>query len=404
MKRRYEDTHKWISFSVLNIFRSNHRLWTLLGECQSKCEHIAGVPLRPDVADNLHRIYLAKGAFATTAIEGNTLSEEEVLKVLDGKLKLPPSREYLKQEVDNVATSFDAIWKQVGEGTLAPLSVEAIAELNKQVLQGLSLEENVIPGVIRNYEVGVSRYRGAPPEDCKYLLGRLAEWLESKELAAEPGMEIIYGIIRAVIAHLYLAWIHPFGDGNGRTARLLEYRILLDCGVPGPAVHLLSNHYNLTRTEYYRQLDRASSSGGDYVPFLEYAVQGFVDGLREQLKEIREFQLDVIWRNYVHEMFSERTKTEVDRRRRTLVLALSAVDGPVKMADMPGIDPWIAKTYMNKTRMVLNRDLNKLRQMGLVVRSAKGSRANKKIVEAFLPFRVDHNRNDRQIESRNIAE
>src|SRR5258708_25331431 len=98
-------------------------------------------------------------------------------------------------------------------------------------------------------------------------------------------MKIIYGIIRAVIAHLYLAWIHPFGDGNGRTARLIEYRILLACGVPSPAVHLLSNHYNLTRTEYYRQLDRASGSKGEYIPFVEYAVQGFVDGLRQQLSE-----------------------------------------------------------------------------------------------------------------------
>jgi len=389
MRRRYENTHKWITFNVSNVLRANPRLWTLLGECQSKCEHIAGVPLRPDVADNLHRVYLAKGALATTAIEGNTLSEEEVLKVLDGKLKLPPSREYLKQEIDNVAKAFETIWKQVGQKTLPPLTVEEFQELNRRVLEGLSLEEGVVPGAIREHEVGVSRYRGAPWEDCKFLLAQLAEWLESKDFAAQPGMEIISGIIRAVMAHLYLAWIHPFGDGNGRTARLVEYRILLACGVPSPAVHLLSNHYNLTRTEYYRQLDRASSSGGDYIPFIEYAVQGFVDGLREQLGEIRNFQLDVIWRNYVHEMFSDR-KTDVERRRRALVLALSTVEGPVRMAKMPELDPWISRAYVDKTRMVLNRDLNALKRMGLVVRSGSGTRANKEIVEAFLPFRIDH--------------
>ena len=56
--------------------------------------------------------------------------------------------------------------------------------------------------------------------------------------------------------------------------------ILVISGVPAPAAHLLSNHYNQTRSEYYRQLGRASQSGGDVLPFITYAVRGFVDGLR----------------------------------------------------------------------------------------------------------------------------
>ena len=74
----------------------------MLGECKSKFEHIAGTPLQPDIAENLHYLYLAKGILGTTAIEGNTLSEEEALRFLDGKLSLPPSREYLAQELKNI--------------------------------------------------------------------------------------------------------------------------------------------------------------------------------------------------------------------------------------------------------------------------------------------------------------
>ena len=289
MPMRFEDTHKWLTFSVARLERSGPRLWAMLGECQSKCEHIAGVPLRPDVADNLHRVYLAKGALATTAIEGNTLSEHEVLQVLKGDLKLPPSREYLKQEIDNIVGALNGIWEQVGSKTLPALTVGELEHFNKLVLDGLTVEEGIVPGRIRTHEVGVARYRGAPPEDCRYLLERLTTWLEGQEFQTPPGMDIIWGIIRAVTAHLYMAWIHPFGDGNGRTARLVEYRLLLASGAPSPAVHLLSNHYNLTRSEYYRQLERASASGGDYVPFFEYAVRGFLDGLREQIAEIRKF-------------------------------------------------------------------------------------------------------------------
>jgi hypothetical protein len=54
-------------------------------------------------------------------------------------------------------------------------------------------------------------------------------------------------LIAAVVAHVYFEWIHPFGDGNGRTGRLIELKLLLEAGVPQPAAHLLSNHYNATR-------------------------------------------------------------------------------------------------------------------------------------------------------------
>ena len=86
--RTFERTHPWICFQI-DLRKATPQLWMLLGEAASKCEHIAGVPLRPSVAQELHRLYLAKGALATTAIEGNTLTEKEVLQHLEGKLKLP---------------------------------------------------------------------------------------------------------------------------------------------------------------------------------------------------------------------------------------------------------------------------------------------------------------------------
>ena len=106
--RSYEQSHPWISFQ-LDLRKINYKLWLALGEAQSKCEHIAGVPLRPSTAQKLHQVYLAKGVHATTAIEGNTLSEKEVLDILEGRLKLPPSKEYLKQEVDNIIKACNEI-------------------------------------------------------------------------------------------------------------------------------------------------------------------------------------------------------------------------------------------------------------------------------------------------------
>jgi Fic family protein len=199
-------------------------------------------------------------------------------------------------------------------------------------------------------------------------------------------MKTVYAIIKAVTAHLYFAWIHPFGNGNGRTARLIELQILLAAGVPTPAAHLLSNHYNLTRAEYYRQLDRASKSGGDVLPFIEYATQGFVDGLREQLKAIRDQQWDVTWQNYVHDVF--RTKeSAADVRQRWLALDLGETSAAIPVARIPELTPRLAKAYAIRTGKTLQRDLLALETLDLIERTPEGVRANREVILAFLPWR-----------------
>jgi len=196
------------------------------------------------------------------------------------------------------------------------------------------------------------------------------------------------GIYTAVFAHLYLAWIHPFGDGNGRTARLIEFLILVTSGIPSPAAHLLSNHYNQTRNEYYRQLERASASGGDVLPFLEYAVAGFVDGLRAQLILIREQQWQVIWRDYVYEMFHDKDE-RADIRRRHLVLDLSAHVEPVPISKVHHISPRVAQDYASMTARTVSRDLKVLSEMGLVEIVKKTVRAKREQILAFLPIRSE---------------
>ncbi len=384
--RTYETSHPWLTFRV-NLRKASPRLWMLLGEAASKCEHIAGVPLRPSTAERLHLLFLAKGVLGTTAIEGNTLTEGEVLRHLDGKLELPKSKAYLKQEIDNIVNACKDILDDWRKGT-ERLDVERVKDFDRRVLEKLPEEEDVVPGEWRTHNVTVGKvYRGAPVADLQYLMERMCEWLNGPEF--KPGSEeelIPYAILKAVVAHLYLAWIHPFGNGNGRTARLIEFQILLAAGVPTPAAHLMSNHYNQTRTEYYRQLDRASKSGGDVIPFIEYAVHGFVDGLREQLKVIRDQQWEVTWENYVDDAF--RTMTSLsDRRQHRLILALGAQEKEVPFSAINDLNTHLARDYAGKSEKTLQRDLRTLEGMNLIERTAKGVRAEREVILAFLPWR-----------------
>jgi Fic family protein len=385
--RTFEQTHPWISYRV-DFSKPNPEFWLDLGEAASKCEHIARVPLRPETALKLHQLYLAKGAAASTAIEGNTLSEAEVLEAVEGKLQVPKSKEYQKQEVENIIGVCRSIAEELKAGTLPSLTPEIIKRYNREVLKELPKEhEEEIPGEIRTYSVLVGNvYRGAPDVDCDFLLERLCEWLNGSDFEPLPGRELIYAIIKAVISHLYLAWIHPFGNGNGRTARLLEFHILLKAGVPSPAAHLLSNHYNQTREEYYRQLNHASKSGGDIMPFLRYAVQGFVDGLKGQLDYIWNQQWDLAWENYVHDLFRAKSGA-TNKRQRDLALDLGSVDDWIEISKITEFTPRLAKAYAGKTGKTVQRDLNMLATHHLVYRDGRKIKANRELILAFLPLR-----------------
>lgn len=385
MSRRYETTHPWIDFHA-DLTRLEPATWILLAEARAHCDHIAGVPLRPEVAKELQMISLVRGVHATTSIEGNTLSEEHVRARVLGDLPLPPSRDYLGREVDNILSALNGLVERVLTGKRIAITAALISALNHQALQGLPLEEGTVPGELRSHAVGVGRYRGAPSEDVPFLVERLCRWLDDMGSEQLPGGEFTVAILQAILAHLYLAWIHPFGDGNGRVARLVEYAILFQSGIPAPAAHLLSNHYNLTRSRYYAELDRSSRRHPyDPTPFISYALQGFVDGLKEQLQTVRAHQLHATWVNYVHDRF-EGEDTLALRRQKHLVLDLPDTWTP--RAAIRRVSVRLAEEYGRKTSKTITRDLNALERRGLVERDHRGIRPRRELVEAFLPVRA----------------
>jgi Fic/DOC family len=324
-----------------------------------------------------------------TQIEGNSLSEEEVRARVEGDLFLPESQEYLGKEVDNILSACNLVVEELASGQDTRLTRQRIEQFNRMVLAELPSREGVVPGEIRTKGVGVSNvYLGAPAGDCMFLLDELYEWLKQLMEDAGPGWQRAIGLIRAILAHLYLAWIHPFGDGNGRTARLVEFQLLLEAGFPSPACHLLSNYYNRTRQRYYIALQE-TSQGPSYPVwrFVSYALQGFVEELREQLTVIQSHQLGTVWVNFVHVAHLGQS-APTTRRRRDLGLAL-----PGDMAQLTPISaltrltPDLAAHYAGKTHKTLTRDINALEEAGLIVREGSAIRPYLKRMFAFLPLR-----------------
>jgi len=376
----YQEKHKWLTFS-LKLDRFTPDLWFTLGGCQSKCEHVKDAPILPGVYRKLSRIYLIKGVVATVAIEGNPITEHEALECWEGKSQLPLDRQYQGREVDNFKKIYQSLIDMIRQGEKPEISIKNIKEINRELLNGLKVDTHVVPGELTKVVVGIpsSRYRGAPPEDCEYLLGRLCDWLNGPDFVnSNSHMAFILSIIKAVLAHLYLVWIHPFGDGNGRTARLLEAVILMSSGIPELSSHLLSDHYNRTRQEYYDELQESSESGGDVIPFLTYAVRGLVEGLREQVDAIQKQQRRAVFQSFAYNAIKGKFGPNRDRRLQ-LLYAISEEDELIHTQEIAELLK-VKELYSNQKAPVLRNDINELIKTDLVIKQKGKLRAHFEVI------------------------
>ncbi|KAA9133717.1 Fic family protein [Microbacterium caowuchunii] len=375
--RAYEESHPWITFNF-ETRSLGEVVWAHLGESYSKCQHLIGAPLQPRVAWDLARVYMRRGALASAAIEGNTLSEDEVNDILDNKRRLPESQQYLEQEVLNVLNALRSVRQEVWESDGAfRLSPDWILGKHSELMEALDVAEHVNPGAYRDVAIVVGNYRGAPAADVPYLMEELCRWVNAilDDAASKrdrtPDQAFFLVFFAATLAHLYLAWIHPFGDGNGRTARLIECAILAHCGlVPWVSTNLLSDYYNRTRSRYYERLDAASRSG-DVAGFVGYSALGLRDQLREQIRAVQDHQRRVAWINYVHERFQSEPSTDTARRRRAVVLAMP--DGePLSRKQIRYLTPTIAEMYDGASERLFRRDMSKLVELQLVEEVSSG--------------------------------
>lgn len=382
-QRPYQRTHPWLDFRF-DLRQLQPGDWLALGKATAMCDQVAAAPLTPALAEHIHRIYLAKGALATTAIEGNTLSEDEARRAIAGTLDLAPSRAHLKREIDNVVAACNEVVATLKAGGRLPLTVEALEKSNALVLRGLEVEDHVVPGEVRTVNVSVGGYRCPEGRDARHLLERLCAALNTM---AAPKLEAAaFAILKAIFAHVYCVWIHPFGDGNGRIARLLELATLLEAGLPAPVCQLLSNHYNQTRTAYYRHLAQASQAPAGIYGFVGYALAGFAEGLAEQAGLIHQHQWEVAWVHFVHECFRD-ARSATDRRRRALALALSSLQREAGLDELPNLNAEVARLYARVSRRTLVRDVEALRGLDLLQPTAAGLRVNRERVLGLLPSR-----------------
>lgn len=232
--------------------------WKPLEAKKSRLDRLR--PLKPALLRNLEDWLRVELTYSSNALEGNTLTRQETALVLEKGLTVggKTMREHL--EATNHAAALDRL------GELAsgkrPIGEEEICELHGLILKGIQDEH---AGRYRDVAVRISRSAVILPNPRKVpdLMRDFAAWI------AAPG----HPLEHAAQAHYRLVSIHPFIDGNGRTARLLMNLLLLRAGYP-PALIAKED-----RAKYLNALEKAQTGGSieDYHLVIFKAVEATLD-------------------------------------------------------------------------------------------------------------------------------
>jgi Fic family protein len=218
---------------------------------------------------SLRRDQILRAAHASTAIEGNPLTLEEVSRLADGR-EVMASRK-AQAEVLNYLSVLEHIEMYHARGTI---DREAILTLHRDVTKG-TLDDpsaegryRTVPVVVGNRITGEVVYTAPPPEEVPLLMDTFLAWLNGKE-ASETDPVLVAGI-----AHYEMVRIHPFVDGNGRVARALATLILFLREFDIKRFFTLDDYYDSDRNAYYEALKSENDAYPDLTPWLGYFTEG----------------------------------------------------------------------------------------------------------------------------------
>lgn len=378
--RTYHRTHPWIiyRFQAADLSPS---AWLLLGKVSALCEDLRDMAMPAEEGRLLDYTTLLRGVLSNAALDGNGLSEEQVDQLFEGTLELPATQHYLQLEIEGLVRAIRQIHDRqiVSRPTLDAATIQLIHGL---VLKGLPWSEDVRPGEYRSPQHSLSADDGVPPTDIPAAIERLCAWLPSDEFGPLEGPDAMAaGILRALMAHLYLQWIRPFDEGNGRTARLVEHLLLIRAGVPAAAAHQFCIQAATTRNAYFREL-RQGAQTKDPTAFLEAQLHGTAHALRQLLRQVQQTQHEELWQAHLDRTLGPNESAQ-GARLLLLTRGLQAQEEAVLPGRIPLLGPDLARTYSRMNPKTLQRDLILLETKGLAERTPEGVRPVK---GSLLPF------------------
>lgn len=260
------------------IFTISARLLQLAEEIAVLRERIERATLSLVWVPALQKDTRTRNVHASTAIEGNPLTLEEVRALEEGR-PIPYSDARAKREVTNYFAGLRYIEKRAHK---ASISHDDIFDLHR-ILAGDVMEQGEA-GCYRMIGVRVGAYLPPHPDDVSGLMFELLEWWGQRAGDLSP-------VISSAILHYRFEAIHPFADGNGRTGRALALWELYRRGFDTHHIFSVDEYFWEDRPAYYAALDAVRREGDDLTQWLEYSALGIKQTLERVWQRVQSFPL-----------------------------------------------------------------------------------------------------------------
>ena len=317
---RYAPPRRWIHYDKTAILEQ-------LVEAKTASGVLRQLPYLPQWIETVHQEQLRLEAAGTSRIEGAEFTPQEENEALAPDSKDSTELTYSQRQLRAAEAAYKWVDSQPQD---RPVNREFVLEVHRRIVTGCE-DDHCEPGALRGFEHNVTfgspRCRGAGGGDgCRDAFDALCNAIGGEFREHD-------GIIQAMASHYHIGAMHPFGDGNGRTARALEAFMLKKAGVNDRVMVSLSNYYYNHKEEYLGALFESRQVGHDLTPFLRFALPAVAERCNVVAGQILLNHKRVLFREFARSLFGQ---LRSPRRR---VLAERQLQMLETLLDSPSIEP-----------------------------------------------------------------
>lgn len=321
---RYAAPEQWIRYDAAAVF-------DLLVEARTAGGVLNRLPYLHRWIEQVHEEQLRLEAAGTSRIEGAEFTQPEEDEALApgaaARTDLTRSQRQLR--------SADAAYRWLrGQPADRRVTAEFVLDVHRRLVTGCD-DDHCEPGALRpadwNVTFGTPRCRGVQGgDDCRAAFEALCAAVAGEFRQHDR-------IIQAVAVHYHIGAMHPFGDGNGRTARAMEAFMLRQAGVNDVVMVSLSNDYYERKDEYMAALYESRRNGHDLTPFLRFALSAVTRRCNAVAAAIVAHNRRTLFREFATSLFgrlrSPRRRVLAERQLKILEILLNG-GGSMGLDDM----------------------------------------------------------------------
>ena len=362
MTTRYVTPSHWIRYDPMAVVGE-------LTEAKASILALAGIPFQRSWADNLQEMELKREVAGTSRIEGADFTEREFEEAVAAD---SPEEHFSRSQRQARAAINTYRWIHRLSHE-RPIDESLVKEVHRRIVTGCD-DDHCPPGEFRgdghNVSFGRPRHRGVEGgSECSDAMRRLIEAVNGEFRGHDP-------LVQALALHCHLGAMHPFLDGNGRTARALEALVLRRAHPKDTPFAAMSSYYYDEKDTYLASLSDVRALQYDLTPFIRFGLKGMALQCRRLLKDIRIHVQRTLFRDVVAQMYGRLRSTRkraLAQRQYEVLNRLLDMESEIEFLDLFGL---LEKHYdsLKAPLRAYVRDLNHLSGLRAISVRREGQR------------------------------